>query len=140
LFSLQEKQEAKFGTMVHRLLAEVEWGHASVEMVEVWLKRGEPEDVVREVKSVLEADALRLIWRQPEAVAKAEVWREKAFYDFKTTRVAGLDLRAMVTRYAEQLSLYRNVVAVLTDLPPNKVSAEVVFTQLAQAMVLDLPD
>jgi hypothetical protein len=59
-----------------------------------------------------------------------------ALYDFKTDRGANRDLLRAAERHAGQLALYRRVVATLTGLPVEAVSAEIVFTESARKVAL----
>jgi ATP-dependent helicase/nuclease subunit A len=152
------RDAADFGTAVHALLAEVEWGSASNPGAD-WTRWGARADAVAEALACLRAPALAGIWRQP---AGAEVWRERAFevvldgvwvtgvfdrvvverdltgqaewvtvFDFKTDR--GTDEKGIVEsgrRHAPQLNLYRRVAAILARVPIEVVTCELVFTQV----------
>lgn len=162
LFSLQGNDAAKFGTSVHRLLAQIEWGPAE-HIFASWGHAGESADAVREAKAVLTAPALAEVWTRPVGPLSAEVWRERAFemiwdqawitgtmdrvvilrgpdgkaicatvYDFKTDRIEGGQLEALAQKHGNQLRLYRQAVCRLAGLPETAVNAGVVFTRLGR--------
>jgi ATP-dependent helicase/nuclease subunit A len=157
LFSLQRGSATDYGTQVHSLLAQVEWGPAP-EIVAGWPTLTEP--AAREAAAVLQAPGLRDVWRPP-AEAQAEVWRERSFemiwdeswitgtidrviveqgpdglplratvYDFKTDGVEEAAVDTWVPRYADQLRLYRQAAARLTGLPLAQVRGVLVLTKL----------
>ena len=160
LFALAGREAADFGTAVHRLLAQVEWGPAD-EIVVRWHAAGEPAEAVAEAQAVLAAPELAGVWARPAGTKRAEVWRERAFemvwdeawvtgtidrvviertaegravratvYDFKTERVEPAVMAAAARRHDSQMRLYRQAVARLTGLPEAAVRAAVVFTRL----------
>ena len=157
---MQGREAADFGTAVHRLLAQVEWGPAG-EVVARWQTAGEPTEGVAEAQAVLSAPELAGVWARPAGAARAEVWRERSFemvwdeawvtgtmdrvviertaegralwatvYDFKTERVDAAETAAAARRHDGQMRLYRQAVTRLTGLPEAAVSAFVVFTRL----------
>jgi ATP-dependent exoDNAse (exonuclease V) beta subunit len=163
LFTLQRMAGADFGTAVHRLLAEIEWG-AAREMEAAWAARGEPEMARAEALAVLRAPELAGVWSRP-AGAQAEVWRERAFelviegawvsgvfdrvvverdatgrtgratvFDFKTDRADEGELAAAARRHDGQMRLYRQAAARLAGLPLGAVRAEVVFTRARRSV------
>ncbi len=149
---------AGFGSAVHALLAEVEWGGA-VDFARLWTERGEPAEVVAEAVGCLEADACAGLWQRRE---RADVWRERAFevvldevwvtgvfdrvmverdglgrvekvtvFDFKTDRIGSeTGLLEGINRHAGQLNLYRRVAAAFTRVPVGSIACELVFTHL----------
>ena len=78
LFSLENFSAKAFGTEVHQLFAEVEWGtpEAVAFHSAAWRSKGRAPHAVDEAVACLEAPELAEIWRQPNA---ADVWRERAF-------------------------------------------------------------
>ncbi len=161
-FSLERGSAADFGTAVHRLLAEVEWGPAT-DIEARWAHRAEPGEVVREASAVLRAPGLAEIWTRPTVTS--EVWRERAFemlldgvwitgvmdrvvverdpggrarratvYDFKTDRVDETALDRAAARHEEQMAFYRKAAGRLTGLEPASVDAVLVFTRVARAV------
>lgn len=60
-----------------------------------------------------------------------------AVYDFKTDRIGNeADVARAVERHAEQLAIYRRVVAVLTGLPAANVATALVLTAVARRAVV----
>jgi len=160
LFSLQSRAAADFGTVVHRLLAQVEWGPVTKETL-AGKTVGAPADAVAEVAAVLAAPELAAVWTRPGVAGAAEVWRERSFemiwdeawvtgtmdrvvierapdggavratvYDFKTDGVRSGQAAAAVQKHDGQMRLYRQAVARLTGLPVSAVDGAVVFTRL----------
>ena len=155
---------AGFGSAVHALLAEVEWGNAG-DFARLWTARGEPEEVMAEAVGCLEAKACAGIWLRRE---RAEVWRERAFevvldeawvsgvfdrviverdgrgrvekvtvFDFKTDRIESeTGLLEGINRHAGQLNLYRRVAAAFTRVPVGDIACELVFTHLRRRISL----
>jgi ATP-dependent exoDNAse (exonuclease V) beta subunit len=163
LFGLEGGAAAKFGTGVHELLSNVEWGTASeiARFAAQWKEAG-PEGM--EALACLRAPALGDVWRPRE---NAEVWRERPFeivlegvwltgvfdrvvleriggsaqrvtvFDFKTDRIGSADaIDAAVARHAAQLNEYRRIAAVLAGVPESAVRCELVFTQSQQRVVV----
>jgi ATP-dependent exoDNAse (exonuclease V) beta subunit len=65
-----------------------------------------------------------------ECDAEARPVRATVF-DFKTDRVGPEDdLATSAQRHSGQLAVYRRVVAMLTGIPPERVTCEVVFTRV----------
>lgn len=157
LFSLERSGAMDFGTAVHRLLAEVEWGPV-VDIEARWAQRTEPADVVREASAVIQEASLASVWVRPTATS--EVWRERAFemlldgvwitgvmdrlvverdpvgrarratvYDFKTDRVDETGVAAAAARHEGQMAFYRQAAAKLTGLSMGAVDAVLVFTR-----------
>lgn len=166
IFSLESSGAADFGTMVHALLAEVEW------LDEAGLKRFEAAwqglgAAGQEALGCLRAPELARVWQRP-AVPRAEVWRERAFevvldgvwvtgvfdrvvvaqdsqgrairaevFDFKTDLVTGeAGLKELVARHAAQLELYRQVAAVLAGLDVAAVECQLVATRSGRLAVV----
>jgi ATP-dependent helicase/nuclease subunit A len=158
LFALEAGGAAEFGAKVHSLLAEVEW-RKGVGMAEVWSARGEPAAEVAEAEVCLLAPALEAVWVQPTRaevwrerafeIVLDDAWVSGVFdrviverdannraewvtvFDFKTDRVE--DERAVADatrRHAAQLNVYRRVAAVLTGVPIDAVTCELVFTRV----------
>ncbi len=158
---------AEFGTAVHDLLAEVEWG-GSAGLDAAWATRKPPAAALAEVRACLRAAQLADLWRQ---VPGAEVWRERAFeivmddawvtgvfdrvvvqrgtggrvdrvtvFDFKTDRVNDdAEVAEAVRRHAPQLNIYRRVAAALTRVAPETVGAELIFTRGPWRVVVPVP-
>jgi ATP-dependent helicase/nuclease subunit A len=156
LFSLAPISSAEFGTAVHALLAEVEWG-TSPDVAE-W-RRAASAGAVDEAIACVHATALAEVWREREY---AQLWRERAFeivlddawvtgvfdrviiernpqggvqwvtvYDFKTDMVmTDAAVSEAVQRYQAQMNLYRRVAATLAGVPVDIVTCELVFTRL----------
>jgi ATP-dependent exoDNAse (exonuclease V) beta subunit len=79
LFSLEARASAEFGSAVHRLLADVEWGDADATRIlaAAWPERG-PEGA--EALACLRAPELAGVWSRPSAPGEVgEVLRERAF-------------------------------------------------------------
>ena len=85
MFSIEGNAMADFGTAVHALLADVEWGGvAEVDrLVAAWKKDGGSTTAAREAEACLCARPLAVVWSRPEEVElgglRAEVWRERSF-------------------------------------------------------------
>jgi ATP-dependent helicase/nuclease subunit A len=157
MFSLQRGAATAYGTTVHGLLAQVEWGPAP-ELAAEWQLLVDP--AAREAAAVLQAPGLREVWLPPAAPG-AEVWRERPFemiwdeswitgtmdrvviergpdgrpsratvYDFKTDAVAAAGVDAIARRYSGQMRLYRQAAARLAGLPLTEVRGALVFTKL----------
>jgi hypothetical protein len=147
--------------LVHRLLAQVEWGPAP-EVVRGWESLSEP--AAREAAAVLRAPALHDVWSPPVG-SKVEVWRERAFemiwdeawitgtmdrvvvecgrdghpsratvYDFKTDLVDETLLEPIARRYADQMRHYRQAVSRLTGLALDDVRGVLVLTKLLRVV------
>ena len=160
LFALPGREAAGFGTAVHRLLAQVEWGPATEELARA-KARGESADALAETAAVLAAPELAAVWTRPAGVASAEVWRERSFemvwdeawvtgtmdrviieraadgrpvratvFDFKTDRVEAAEAATAARAHDSQMRLYRQAAARLTGLPEAEVGGFVVFTRL----------
>jgi ATP-dependent helicase/nuclease subunit A len=153
LFALEGSHAAEFGTQVHLMLADIEWGGGGEESR--WRECGFQAAAIAEVRGCLDAAELADLWRRR---AGAEVWRERAFeivldgvwltgvfdrvvvereprrvtvIDFKTDRVS--DEAAMAEaarRHAGQVNLYRRVAAAFAGVPATAVECELVFTHL----------
>ncbi|MDQ5978536.1 MAG: hypothetical protein QG602_1510, partial [Verrucomicrobiota bacterium] len=159
-FSLRGGEAAEFGTAVHRLLAQVEWGPAT-ETATTWKISTEPQDAVAEARAVLQAPELDEVWTRSDGDTLSEVWRERAFemiwdeawvtgtmdrvvlecskdgralrariYDFKTDWVGADETAEAAIRHTGQMRLYRQAVARLTGLSLDRVDASLVFTRL----------
>lgn len=161
LFALENGNGAAiFGRAVHALLAQIEWGgeHATAGCEAAWRNEGAAG---AEAWACVRAPVLAEVWTKPAAtrvevwrerafeIVLDGMWvtgvfdrvvvqyaasgraSQAAVYDFKTDRVAGPDLTRAVARHQGQILLYRRVVAVLTGLPMESVSAELVFTERA---------
>ncbi len=167
LFSLDAVAGAEFGSAVHKLFSEVEWGSAN--LVAEWQSRDLPPEVLNEAKACLRVPALAGVWTKPTDAVSVELWRERAFevvldavwvtgvfdrvvvqrdengrakkavvYDFKTDRFAEELLVGAAARHAGQLELYCRVVAVLTGLNLGSVEGELIFTQWRRAVPIPL--
>lgn len=160
------REAAGFGSAVHALLAEVEWGETA-DFFRSWTERGEPSEVVVEAVACLKSDACAGVWRRRE---RAEVWRERAFevvldeawvtgafdrvvverdgqgrvenvtvFDFKTDRIGSeAGLHEAVIRHAGQLNLYRRVAAAFTGMAVGRIGCELVFTHLRRRVPVPL--
>lgn len=164
LFSLERTEATDFGTLVHRLLAEVEWG--GTECIQhfrsKWQKPEVPIAAADQAVACLESKELASIWRRPPF---GEVWRERAFevvikeqwitgvfdrviverdregavrrvdiIDFKTDQVALGAVHTYATNYKSQLELYRRVAAILIGVPAERIGCHLVFTRLQSAI------
>lgn len=78
LFDLDGGQAAEFGTLLHRLLAEIapESGLSPQQWAHRWKERGEPVVAIEEAVACLSAGGLAEVWREGKSV---EIWRERAF-------------------------------------------------------------
>ena len=160
------KGGAVFGRDVHGLLAQVEWGGAAEVMR--WGKVWGGTKVAAEALGCLGAPELNTVWAKPAGgraevwrerafeVVLDGAWvtgvfdrvvltvdatgkvSTAALYDFKTDRGGPDGVDRALARHAVQVGLYRRVLAALTGLPVNRVSAEVVFTETAT--LAPLPD
>ncbi len=151
---------AEFGTAVHALLAEAEWG-TGAECEADWAARGVPPDALAEARACLRSPALSGVWAR---AARAEVWRERAFeivldeawvtgvfdrvvverdargavarvtvFDFKTDRVGdAAALAEAVHRHTPQVKLYCRVAAALARVARETVAGELIFTHGAR--------
>jgi hypothetical protein len=150
--------------MVHRLLAEVEWGGPECiqHFRSKWHKAEVPAAAADQAVACLESEELANIWRKP---AFGEVWRERAFevvikeqwitgvfdrvvverdsqgevrrveiIDFKTDQVALGSVQSYAVNYASQLELYRKVAAILIGVPTERIGCRLVFTRLQRAI------
>ena len=159
LFSPERGGAAEYGATVHALLAEVEWGTESTQVIAAWDERGAEKLAIAEAVACLRSPSLQSVWTK---VGAAEVWRERAFeivlegvwvtgvfdrvvveygagrrvdwvtvFDFKTDRVEDeRSLQEAARRHASQLNIYRRVAAVLVGVPIDAVSCELVFTRM----------
>ena len=160
LDSLFEAQSAlDYGTLVHRLLAQVEWVQdADVkQFAKDWSHHG---NAANEAIACLKAPALNEVWALPEGLF-CEVWREKAFevlhdskwisgvmdrvvvvrdpsgkaisatvYDFKTNKLHNhADIKLETARYRSQMTSYQKVVSILLNIDIEQVKTFVVFTK-----------
>lgn len=80
VFSLEATAGADFGTVVHELLAEIEWctPAESEKYVVAWRDRAVDEAAREEALSCLRERDLAPMWVRPTA-PRVEVWRERAF-------------------------------------------------------------
>jgi ATP-dependent exoDNAse (exonuclease V) beta subunit len=159
LFSEGREPGRRLGTLVHELLARVEWDRDLSVLEPLWAKsgllRGEPveETALRMVREVLASPELVAVFTKPSP--EAEVWRERSFdmihngnwisgtfdrvivgrdfarlIDFKTDDLSAEGaLEEKMKGYAPQIALYRQAIARLTGLPLEKVSCELLFTR-----------
>ncbi|MEI6861269.1 MAG: 3'-5' exonuclease, partial [Verrucomicrobiota bacterium] len=153
LFAPESGAGMEFGSAVHALLSEVEWGGAEVaaKLATIWRERGGPAAVADTALACLRATALAGVWTKPDT--RAEVWRERAFEAvLDGAWVTGVFDRVVITRdtadqvtgatvfdfktdavpdaarHAGQMGLYRGAAALLLGLPETAVRAELVFT------------
>jgi ATP-dependent helicase/nuclease subunit A len=160
LFSLDAGVAAAFGAEVHSLLADVEWRNGR-SLADVWTARGAQAAAIEEAGACVQAPALHDVWvhqRRAEVwrerafeIVLDGAWVSGVFdrviverdagnrvewvtvIDFKTDRVD--DDRAVTEatrRHAAQLNVYRRVAAVLTGVPIDAVTCELVFTRRQQ--------
>ncbi len=148
---------ADFGSAVHELLAEVEWGpeDGGARLATAWRARGTEPTTVAAALACIRAPELAGVF---ECRPGAEVWRERAFemvldgawvtgvfdrvvverdasgramratvFDFKTDAVASE--AAAVERHAAQLQVYRRAAAQLTGIAVRAVTGELVLTR-----------
>ncbi|MFN7561195.1 MAG: UvrD-helicase domain-containing protein [Prosthecobacter sp.] len=159
LFSEGREPGRRLGTLVHELLARVEWDRDLSVLEPLWaasgLLRGEPveEIALRMVREVLASPELVAVFTKPSP--EAQVWRERSFdmihngnwisgtfdrvivgrdfarlIDFKTDDLSAEGaLEEKMKGYAPQIALYRQAIALLTGLPLEKVSCELLFTR-----------
>ena len=78
VFALEGAAGMNFGTMVHELFAEVEWGGPAVigPLSKEWAARGFSAEAVGEALACLQAPELARVWAR---IQNAELWRERAF-------------------------------------------------------------
>ena len=165
-FGLERNTGVAFGSTLHALLAEVEWGGApAIELFSTaWSSVG---TAGVEALACLRAPALAPVWMRP--TAHTEVWRERAFevvldgvwltgvfdrvlverdasgaasgawvFDFKTDRPnSGGEEGIILAKHADQLQLYRRVAAVLIGLPEARVECALVMT--ASRSLVEVP-
>lgn len=117
-------QAAEFGTAVHALLADVEWG--SDERAEArarrWRERGADEAAMAEALACLHAPELAEVWRRPE---HGDVWRERSFECvLENEWVTGVFDRVVVRRDAAGRALGATVYDFKTDALPDSSAAE----------------
>jgi ATP-dependent helicase/nuclease subunit A len=168
LFALDANRATGFGRLVHGLLAKVEWGgeKEARRLGEMWRKEGAAG---AEALSCVLAPELLEVWTKPESaradvwrerafeIVLDGMWVTGVFdrvvicydegggairaqlYDFKTDRGVDRDFARATVKHEEQLALYRRVVAKLTGLPAEAVSAEVVFTEVGRKMLIVAP-
>lgn len=167
LFSLDQPRATEFGTAVHRLLAEIEWMEPDAgRLIADWQTRQLERGVVEQAAACVAAPAMADVWRKPpfgevwrerafEVVIDKDwitgifdrvmVERDSAgqvvravVVDFKTDSVGPGEYEVAAARYAQQLDLYRRVVAVLTGAGIERISCWVIFT-CAQKIVVVKP-
>ncbi len=121
-FSLERGNAAEFGTAVHALLAEVEWGGAETvtRLAGEWKARKIPAEVAAQALAGLRAPALAEIWTPPaeshERHARTEVWRERAFeVVIDGTWITGVFDRVVVTRDVAGRATAATVIDFKTD-------------------------
>jgi ATP-dependent helicase/nuclease subunit A len=128
-------------------------GEAGAEALATWRARG-LADVWGKPRGVARAE----VWREQSfEVVLDGTWMTGIFdrvvvardatgraqwarvYDFKTDWLErGADLGEAAARHAGQLKIYRRVVAMLTGLAPEAVTAEVVFTRVQERVTIAL--
>lgn len=115
LFARDRDEAAEFGTAVHQLLADVEWGGADAtrELTAAWTERGATGHAITEAVACLAAPALASVWRQRPA---AEVWRERPFeVVLDGTWLSGVFDRVVVERDAAGHAVRATVFDFKTD-------------------------
>ena len=134
-------------------------GAATDRWANAWPKGGAPADAVAEAIACLREPALASVWARREfaevwrerafEVVLDGVWvtgvcdrvvveRDAAgrtqraeVFDFKTDRVAtAADVAVAIERHETQLNVYRRVAAMLTGLPVEAVTCQLIFTRL----------
>lgn len=119
LFSLARADGSEFGTVVHRLFAEIGAKDAAQreQLVREWLVRGELRAAIEEARACLEAPVLEHVW----AVGRrCEVWCERAFeIVLDGFWITGVFDRVIVERDARG----RPVRATVFDFKTDRVSA-----------------
>jgi len=158
LFGIGGEGAASFGTAVHAALAMVEWSTGADDFLSLWRAAGWGEAVVSEAWACLEAPALTEVfanrpgaevWRERAfEVVMDGVWitgifdrvvlvRDRnrrvisaAVYDFKTDRTGPDELDRLGGRYAQQMEIYRRVLARLTGILESEVQCALVLTGL----------
>jgi ATP-dependent helicase/nuclease subunit A len=166
LFALEDSGGAvRFGRTVHDLLAQVEWGGPDelARWTSAWRHEGVAG---AEALACLRAPSLAEVWAKPPAtraevwrerafeVILDGAWVTGVFdrvvvgydqagaacsavvYDFKTDRGAGAGPARALARHRGQLELYQRVLAILTGLTEESVSAELVFTETASKVTV----
>jgi ATP-dependent exoDNAse (exonuclease V) beta subunit len=168
LFSEGREPGRRLGTLVHELLALVEWDRDLSVLEPLWAKsgllRGEAiEDIaLTMVREVLASSDVAAAFTKPSP--EAQVWRERSFdmihngnwisgtfdrvivgrdaarlIDFKTDDISAEGaLEDKMKGYAPQIALYREAIARLTGLPVEKVSCELLFTRQRRLVALSL--
>jgi ATP-dependent exoDNAse (exonuclease V) beta subunit len=135
-FAPEGGRAAEFGTAVHALLADVEWG--SDERAEAraqrWRERGADEAAVAEALACLHAPELAEVWRRP---AHGDVWRERSFECvLENDWVTGVFDRVVVRRDAAGRALGATVYDFKTDaLPDSAAAAEAAARHAAQLLL-----
>lgn len=122
LFALQGREAADFGTSMHRLLAQVEWGPAG-EIIARWRAADgdDAAEALAEAQAVLTAPELAGIWVRPAGAAQAEVWRERSFeMVWDEAWVTGTIDRVVIERQADG----RAVRATVYDFKTGQVGPE----------------
>jgi ATP-dependent exoDNAse (exonuclease V) beta subunit len=168
LFSEGREPGRRLGTLVHELLALVEWDRDLSVLEPLWAKsgllRGEAiEDIaLAMVREVLASPDVAVAFTKPSP--EAQVWRERSFdmihrgnwisgtfdrvivgrdaarlIDFKTDDISAEGaLEDKMKGYAPQIALYREAIARLTGLPVEKVSCELLFTRQRRLVAVSL--
>jgi len=168
LFSEGREPGRRLGTLVHELLALVEWDRDLSTLEPLWAKsgllRGDAiEDIaLTMVREVLASSDVAAAFTKPSP--EAQVWRERSFdmihngnwisgtfdrvivggdsarlIDFKTDDISAEGaLEDKLKGYAPQIALYREAIARLTGLPVEKVSCELLFTRRRRLVALSL--
>ena len=155
LFEPHGSDAASFGRAVHEIFEQIEWHDESVpELLEEFQQQNPA--ATDEVARCLETKEIGELFK-PDA--QAEVWRERAFelvidgefcsgvfdrvvlregnaeiIDFKTDRVDDNGLVEAIKRHQPQLTLYRRVLARLTDLQEDSITCRLVFTRPGRVM------
>lgn len=164
LFTSGGGEAADFGTAVHARLAQVEWDN-SPEVQRLAAEGRDGDEAARAALACLRAREMSDVWRRRAnaevwrerafEVVLDDAWITGVFdrvmierdttgrvlratvFDFKTDRVEGeAGINAAVARHTAQLQLYRRVVAILVGVPPETVSAEIVFTHIQRRVRL----
>ena len=165
VFALEGGASADFGTAVHALLAEIEWvGPAdAARLAAAWRERGPAGD---EALACVGASALAEVFSPPPGAAEVwrerafEVVLDGAWVtgvfdrvmigrgaDGRASRVAVVDFKTdridpaegvdrILSRYGAQMALYQRAAAVLTGVPVEGVTCDLVLTKLRRSFRL----
>ncbi len=167
LFGAGGTSAASFGTAVHAALATIEWGGASPEILAKWDDAGLGASVIEEARKCLAEPMLAEVWAMPAdggevwrerafEIVLDGAWITGVFdrvvlthgsdgkvlgatvYDFKTDRIGPDEMARVESRYAGQLSIYRQAAAWLTGLPEARVRCALVITAMRRLVTVEV--